>query len=189
MFVRYVLLTLPVHRRSFAQYYADHDQEVSERRAELEREWGAPFDEIPTHIRLAWKDRWYWPPWFYNDTVGQVKIGSDGEGSLLADLFLERRHFSPTALERFSRRGEGTDEREVVYLASVQRRPVVLGDNVSYVAACQQVIADALATVRLQGHGLPHAEIWLPGFDLDCLDLARADGQLRDRFPGRTDPR
>jgi hypothetical protein len=189
MLVRYVLLTLPVHRRSFAQYYEEHDRDVSARRAELEREWGAPFDELPAHIRLAWKDRWYWPPWYFNDTVGQVKIGSDGDSSLLADVFLERRHFSPTALERFSRQGEGADDREVVFLASVPRRPVVRGDNNSYVTAAAAVVADAREAVRLQGHGLPNAEVWLPGFDLDCLDMARADEQLRERFPDRTEPR
>ena len=189
MLVRYVLLTLPVHRRSFTQYYAEHDQEVSARRQELEREWSAPLDDLPPHVRIAWKDRWYWPPWYFNDTVGNVKIGSDGDGSLLADVFLERRHFSPTALERFGLRGEGDDEREVVFLASVERRPVTLGDNTSYVAAFARVVEDARQTVRLQGHGLPNAEVWLPGFDLDCFDLARADQQLRERFPGRTEPR
>ena len=190
MLVRYVLLTLPVHRRSFAQYYAEHDDEVAERRAELEREWGAAFEEIPPHIRLAWKDRWYWPPWYFNDTVGQVKIGSDGETGLLADVFLERRHFPPTALERFGRKSrDGEDEREVVFLASVGRRPIVPGDNASYVAACQDVVAAVKETVRLQGHELPNAEVWLPGFDLDCYDFARADAQLRERFPGRTEPR
>jgi hypothetical protein len=190
MLVRYVLLTLPVHRRSFTQYYAEHDREVAVRKAELEREWGAPFDELPPHIRLSWKDRWYWPPWYFNDTVGQVKIGTDGDSALLADVFLERRHFSPTAPERFSRKSrDGEDEREVVFFASVERRPVVPGDNASYLAAIGRVVEDARQTVRLQGHGLPHAEIWLPGFDLDCFDMARADQQLRERFPGRTEPR
>jgi hypothetical protein len=190
MLVRYVLLTLPVHRRSFAQYYADHDEEVSQKRRELEREWGGtPFDELPAHIRLAWKDRWYWPPWYFNDTVGQVKVGSDGESSLLADVFLERQHFSPTALERFGRRAEADPVREVVFLASVARRPVQAGDNASYVTALHGVLADARQAVRQQGHGLPNAEVWLPGFDLDCIDLARADQQLRERFPDRTEPR
>lgn len=186
MLVRYVLLTLPVHRRSFTQYYAEHDREVAAQKAALEREWGAAFDELPPHVRLAWKDRFYWPPWYFNDTVGQVKIGSDGEDALLADVFLERRHFPPTALERFGRKG---DEREVVFFASVERRSVTRGDNGSYVAACHDLVAGARETVRQQAHGLPDAEVWVPGFDLECFDLARADMQLRERFPGRTEPR
>jgi hypothetical protein len=190
MFVRYVLLALPVHRRSFADYYHAHDQEVAARREEVEREWGGqPFDQLPAHIRLYWKDQWYWPPWFFNDTVGFVKIGSDGESSLLADVYLERRYFPPTALERFGRRGDAADEREVVYLASTERRPVAVSDNSSYVAACEQVVLDGRQAVRLQGHGLGEAEVWLPGFDLTCYDLARADQQLRERFPDRTSPR
>ena len=190
MLVRYVLLTLPIHRRSFAEYYQDHDQEVRARREELEREWGGqPFDELPVHIRIAWKDRWYWPPWYFNDIVGYLKIGS-AEEALLADVFLERRHFPPTAPERFSRRDTGTeDDREIIFLATIERRPIVLGNNASYARACEQVIAEASETVRTQGHGLAEADVWLPGFDLDCIDLARADLQLRERFPGRTDPR
>jgi hypothetical protein len=191
MHVRYVLLTLPVHRRSFGDYYREHDQEVAARREELQREWGGQsFEDLPAHIRLYWKDQWYWPPWFFNDTVGFIKLGSDGEASLVADVYLERRHFPPTALERFGHRGgDPCDEREVVYLGSTGRRPVVLGDNSSYVAACTAVVAEGRQTVRLQGHGLGAAEVWLPGFDLACYDLARADGELRVRFPGRTTAR
>jgi hypothetical protein len=66
---------------------------------------------------------------------------------------------------------------------------VVFGDNGSYLRACDQVIADGDETVRLQGHGLGEAEVWKPGFDLACFDLARADQQLRQRFPNRTEPR
>jgi hypothetical protein len=64
-----------------------------------------------------------------------------------------------------------------------------VSDNSSYVAACEQVVLDGRQAVRLQGHGLGEAEVWLPGFDLTCYDLARADQQLRERFPDRTSPR
>ena len=190
MLVRYVLLTLPVHRRSFAEYYREHDREVAARREELEREWGGqPFEELPPHIRLYWKDQWHWPPWFFNDAAGYVKIGSDGESSLLADVFLERRHFPPTAAERFAHRGSERYDHDMIFLASVERRPVVAGDNASYAAACRLVLDDSRAAVREQSDGLADAHVWVPGYDLDCFDLARADQQLRDRFPGRTQPR
>ena len=185
MLVRYVLMTLPIHQRSFAEYYAAHDREVRALREEVERKWGGqPFDQLPAHIRLSWKDRWYWPPWYFNDVVGYLKIGSV-EDALLADVFIERRFFPPTAPERFSRRDDADGgEREVIFLATVERRPVVPGDNASYVRACEQVIADAAETLRLEAHGLAEAEVWMPGFD-----LARADQQLRERIPGRTEPR
>jgi hypothetical protein len=51
------------------------------------------------------------------------------------------------------------------------------------------LVDEGRQTVRLQGHGLGAAEVWLPGFDLACYDLARADGELRQRFPGRTTAR
>lgn len=188
MLVRYLLLTLPIHRRPFAEYYREHDREVRTRREEVEREWGGqPFEELPAHIRLSWKDRWYRAPWYFNDVVGYLNVGTSGD-ALLADVFLERRFFPPTAPERFSRRDTGpADDREIIFLATVERRPVVSGDNDSYLRACEQVIAEGSETVRLQGHGLPEAEVWQPGFDLACLDLALADSQLRERFPGRED--
>ena len=191
MLVRYVLLALPIHQRSFAAYYQAHDREVQAHRAELEREWGGqPFDELPAHIRLAWKDRWYWPPWFLNDIAGFLKVGT-ADDALLGDVYLARRFFPPTAPERFNRRpgADDGDERDIVFLATVERRPIVAGDNATYVRACEEIIAEARETVRLQGHGLGEAEIWMPGFDIACFDLARADRQLRERFPGRTDPR
>jgi hypothetical protein len=191
MLVRYVLLTFPIHRRSFSEYYRLHDVEVQARREDLEREWsGQPFDALPAHIRLAWKDRHRWPPWYFNDRVGYLKIGSDGESSMLADVYLERRYFPPTAPERFTRRGGAADdEREIVFLASVERRSITLGDNASYIAACLRILDDARDSLRQQVEGLPDVEVWQPGFDLDCYDLARADLQLRERFPNRTDPR
>jgi hypothetical protein len=195
MLVRYVLLALPIHQRSFAAYYQAHDREVQARRVELEREWGGqPFDELPAHIRLAWKDRWYWPPWFLNDIAGFLKVGT-ADDALLGDVYLARRYFPPTAPERFNRLGSGAgaegdgDDRDIIFLATVERRPIVAGDNASYVRACDEIIAEARETVRLQGHGLAEAEIWMPGFEIACFDLARADQQLRERFPGRTEPR
>ena len=194
MLVRYVLLTLPIHRRSFAAYYEEHDHEVRARRADVEREWGGvSFDELPAHVRLAWKDRWYWPPWFFNDVAGHLKIGTVDD-ALTADVFVERRFFPPTAPERFSRPGSSGvaadgDERDVVFLSTIERRPIVAGDNGSYVKACEGLVGEARDTVRLQADGLAEAEIWLPGFDFACFDFATADRQLRERFPGRTEPR
>jgi hypothetical protein len=194
MLVRYVLLALPIHQRPFAAYYQAHDREVQAHRAELEREWGGqPFDELPAHIRLAWKDRFYWPPWFFNDIVGFLKIGT-ADDALLADVFLQRRFFPATAPERFSRPGSpgvaaDADERDVVFLSTIERRPVAAGDNATYVRACEEIIAEARDSVRLQADGLAEAEIWLPGFDFACFDFASADRQLRERFPGRTEPR
>ncbi len=186
MLVRYHLLTLPVHRRSFAGYYAAHDREVESLRPEVEKEWGEPWDKLPPHIRLYWQDQWYWPPWFFNDVAGYLRLGSDGVEALAADLFLARRYFPATAPERFSRPpGLPEEAAEVVYLASVSRRPIVLGDNSSYLRALAEIVDEGRETIRRQAPSLDRAEVWVPGFDLSCLDLARADAQLRERFPDR----
>jgi len=190
MLVRYILVNLPIHRRTFEEYYREHDAEVDDLRPEIEREWAQSWDELPPHIRIYWQDQWYWPPWFYNDVVGFLKIGSDGETSLTADLFIRRRFFSATAPERFSRKGGGPlEEEEIVYLSSVSRHAVTLGDNGTYVRAFSEIVEEARDAIRQQAADLPRAAIWLPGFDPSCMDLAAADRDLRERFPNRTKPR
>jgi hypothetical protein len=186
MLVRYFLLHLPIHRRSFAEYYQEHDREVVSLKPEIEREWGTSFDDLPPHIRLYWKDQWYWPPWYFADVAAYLRIGSDGGNSLVADLFLRRRYFPSTAPESFSRRGGGPeDQDEMVYLASIGRRPIDIQNNETYVTALAEIVEEARNTVRQQGSGLTRAEVWLPGYDLSCFDFARADRQLRERFPER----
>ena len=190
MLVRYNLLNLPVHRRSFEEYYRMHDAEVADLRPEIEREWGSSWDELPAHIRIYWQDQWYWPPWYYNDAVGFLKVGSDGERSLTGDLFLKRRFFPATAPERFSRKGGGPmEEEEIVYLSSVSRHEVTLGDNSSYLRAFAEIVPEAREAVRRQAEDLDRAAVWMPGFDLSCFDFAEADRQLRERFPNRTKAR
>ena len=186
MMVRYFLLTLPVHRRSFQRYYAEHDREVESLRPEIEKEWGQSFDDIPPHIRLYWQDQWYWPPWFFNDSVAYVRIGSDGKDGLHGDLFLKRRHFPPTAPEKFSRRGGGPqDEEEIVYLASIGKHAIDPNDNATYIVAIEEILTVAQETVRSQGQDVPEACVWTPGYELSCIDFAAADRQLRERFPER----
>ena len=190
MLVRYILLNLPIHRRTFQEYYREHDREVAELKPEIEKEWGRDWEDLPTHIRIYWQDQWYWPPWYYNDTVGFLKIGSDGESALTGDIFLKRHYFPGTAPERFSRRGGGPlEEEEIVYLSSVSRRPIELGDNSTYLRAMAEIVPEAQEEIRRQAENLRRAAIWMPGFDLSCFDLARADRQLRERFPDRTKPR
>ena len=188
MLVRYFLLTFPIHRRPFDDYYQAHDREVEGLRPEIEREWGLPWEELPPHIRLYWQDQWYWPPWYFNDIAGYLRFGSDGKDSLAGDLFLQRGYFPEIAPERFSRQhGVPEDSDEVVYLASISRRPIILGDNSSYLTALAEIVEEGIEIVRRQDQRLNEAELWVPGYDLSCLNLARADAQLRERFPERVD--
>jgi hypothetical protein len=39
------------------------------------------------------EQRWYWPPWKFNDIVGYLNIGMDGGKCLTADIFLRREYF------------------------------------------------------------------------------------------------
>ncbi len=184
MQVQHPLLILPIHRRSFDRYYADHDRHVEHQVPEVERDWGRSFDQLPTHIRIHWKDRWYWPPWFFNDVVGFLKLGMTGEDELAGDIFLKRRHFPLTAPERLYRSRERTRDREqVLYFWSLPRRAVDPRDNRSYLEAVQGILAEARTTVRKFGRGTRGAEVWRPPFDLACFDFAAAARQARQRAP------
>jgi hypothetical protein len=175
--VRSQLLVLPVHRRPLADYHAGHDAQMHDLAARVERQWQAPFDELPAHLQLHWKDQWYWPPWFFNDAVGFLKIGSVAATALAGDLFLRRGCFPPTAVERFSRGQEKADE--IVFFASTAAHGVEAGDPPSWTAAAERVIDEAQRLAREQAEGLAVAVVWRPDYDLSCLDLERAEGQLR----------
>jgi hypothetical protein len=175
------LLVLPIHRRPLADYHASHDAQARALVAGIEREWQAPFDELPAHVQLHWKDQWYWPPWFFNDAVGFLKVGSTAERALAGDLFLRRGCFPATAVERFSRAGDKAGE--IVFFASTPTYPVTAGDAASWGAAADQVIDEATRLARERSDGLPAAEVWRPGYDLACIDLERADRQLRQQRP------
>lgn len=184
MFVRYLILSLPIHKRSFEKYYRDHDRWVERQKPLLEKKWHRSFEEIPAHIRIHWKDRWYWPPWYYNDLVGYLRIGSGIDGTVAGDVFLKRRHFLLSAPERLYRDSEGPREREqFLLLGSTPPHEVTAGDNASYLAAVDRILEEARGFVREFGRGTRSARITLPGYGIGCLDLAEADRQLRRSGP------
>jgi len=180
LFVQFPILTLPVHKRSSEKYYRDHDRWVEHQKPGLEKEWRRSFEEIPAHIRIHWKDRWYWPPWYFNDVVGFLRIGTGEDGPLAGDVYLKRRHFQLSAPERLYRDTEGPREREqFLLLGSTAPHEVVAGDNASYLQAVREILSEAKSVIREFGRGTRSARITLPGYDLACLDLAEADRQMR----------
>lgn len=181
MRVRSQLLVLPIHRRPLADYHASHDAQARELKAGIEREWQTPFDELPAHVQLHWKDQWYWPPWFFNDAVGFLKIGSTGDSTLAGDVFLCRGVFPPTAVERFSRGAEKASE--IVYFGSTSAVAVAPEDAASWVRAVESILDEATAVTRERADGLESAVVWRPAYDLSCIDLERAERQSRERSP------
>jgi len=180
MRVRSNLLFLPIHRHSAQEYYGEHDAKTQSLKQQVEEEWQAPFAELPPHVRILWQDSWYWPPWFFNDLVGFLRIASDEtEDQVAGRLFLVRSSFPETAPERFSRGEE--DLHEIVLFERISGRQVDPGNNESWVEAIESIIEEAQKTIHRQAQGLEEASIWLPDYDLSCFDFARAARQLRER--------
>lgn len=180
MFVRHPILTLPVHKRSSERYYRDHDRWVEKQRPKLEEEWHRPFDDIPPHIRIHWKDRWYWPPWYFNDVLGFVRLGTGAELELAGDVYLKRRHFPHEAPERLYRDQESVEEKEqILFLGSTPPQGVEEGRNETFVTAIEIVLKEAKRLVREFGRGTRTARLGLPEYGLHHIDLAGADREMR----------
>jgi len=68
------LLTLLIHRRTREQYKRDHDKFVAKQKRLLEALRGQPFDALPHERQVDYLDRWFWPPWRFNDLAGFAEI-------------------------------------------------------------------------------------------------------------------
>jgi hypothetical protein len=173
-----ILLLLPIHRRTYTRYYADHDKYVSEEKRRFERESGLQYKETSEDFRRGFEDRRFWPPWLVNDVVGFLMIGPDwgDEDDVVGTIFLRRKHFPRTSHER----GQGTviENQQLLYYGQTQRQTVEPLESGSYLNAVARIIKETKASVRRRVRG---AEIWLPPFSLDCLDLAKAHDQLKQR--------
>lgn len=178
MQVVHPLLTLPVHKRTREKYYQEHDEWMERQKPAVEKSWRCSFEELPPHIRIHWQDRWYWPPWFFNDVVGFVQFGCDEDGAATADVYLKRRYFRLSSPERIYRDRENHRDREaILYFWSIAGPAVDPDSNASYVTACHEVLAEASRKVQQYGRGTHDAQVWLPVYDLDCFDFARARRQ------------
>ena len=181
MFVRFQLLTFPIHRHPRSRYYELHDRYLSRRQPALERQWGRPFEDLPQYVRLSWKDQLYWPPWQLNDLSGVLVVGADEGFDLAGDIYLKRRHFPFTAPERFNRRREGPRERgHILFFSSTAKHPVAAARPDSYVVAARAIAQEAEAIVREHARGARSSTVRLPAFDLSCIQLAEAHRQARE---------
>ncbi len=87
---RCILLTLFIHRRSREHYYRDHDQFVAKQKSSLESLRGEPFDALPDERQTWYLDRWFWPPWRFNDLVGFAEIELETSRTVIGHLYLPK---------------------------------------------------------------------------------------------------
>ncbi len=177
--MRHWLWTFPILRRSYDNYYADHAKYVAKQKPEVEKQWGKSFKELRHAVQVQWEEQWFWPPWIHNDVVGYLMIGSDGGSYLGGDVYLMRKCFPQEARERAYRKYDSVlRKREILYYREIPKIQVGLGNNRSYVAAAMKIVKTARQVIRQR---IRTAVIRLSTYDLDCLNMAEADRQARER--------
>lgn len=85
------LLCLPIHRKTREKYDSDYKTFVESKKKDVENFLGRPFDELDYATRISYEELWLGPYWKFNDIVGFVDIGMDGENCMTADIFLKRK--------------------------------------------------------------------------------------------------
>ena len=170
--IRYLLLILPIHRRSYKKYYSDHDKYVSKMKIWLEKSnilHKFSFDDLSDSRRIFWEEQWFWPPWLVNDIMGFLNIGSDYD-RLVGNIYLKRKYFPLDSYNRAFRKYDSTRKKNefLYYPTRMHKYWVIRDNNDSYVKAVLEIIQDSREIIKKISKG---ADIWLPGYDLSCLNL------------------
>ena len=171
-------LTLPIHRSSYGQYYAEHDKYVAKQKPEIEKQWGRPFEKLERTVQFQWEDRWFWPPWLHNDIIGFLEIGSDRGRHMTGDVYLMRKCFPRESRERaYARYDTPTRKQHILYYREIPKIEIHPGNNKSYALAAKEIIKVANQVVRKR---VRTAKVWLPSYELSCFDMAEADRQISE---------
>jgi hypothetical protein len=175
MYIKHVLLLLPIHRRTAQKYQEESaDHMANQKRAYFEQS-GFSFNGLDRARKAALEEEWIWPPWLFNDIVGFLGVGSDGWNDLGCDLYLKRKHFPRDSRER---EGSQTTSRNNDYLpyAETPHFAIKKGDNATYLVALGYILRAARGIIRRR---VRCGQIWTPPYGWSCLDLAEADRQAR----------
>jgi len=176
MVLRHLILVLPIHRRTYEQYYKKHQRYVNNQKAIIDKSFGKPFDNLSQEMKLGYENRWFWPPWIFNDVIGYLKIGSDGGGCLVGEIFLKRKLF-PLSMKNYHIRYHSIlKKQEYLYYLEIYKRHIELGNNESYVSMAKEIITEAEKIIRKR---FRNARVWRPDYDISCIDLSEADNQMR----------
>jgi len=172
------LLVFPVHRKSYRKYYDEQERYAVQERTNLENIWGRPFSSINKDLQIHIEARLWWPPWYFNDIIGFLEIGSERKGArLVGSLYVKRKYLLRNNPERCSRKHvSGLKKHEILYYGQTLDQDINLNDNNSYVEAAYKIIDEALRRIRKRFRG---AEITLHPYNLNCINFIAADRQAR----------
>jgi hypothetical protein len=186
--IRYSLLVLPIHQHSRDNYYEEHNQYVEQQKKWLESSWvplNLRFDQIDKGLQRVFEVGWWLPPWRFNDIVGYLDIGMDMGEYLTGEIYLKRKFFPR---DHRLRRTDGESTIRIAplpfphhflhYCEIPKSRVYDLQRNESYLEALRLVLKNARKEVRERNRKF---QLWLPNYDFDCFDFAKAHQQLRNK--------
>lgn len=168
-------MILPICHYSYEKYYQRHDEYVEREKKKVERDWRTPFDQLSESNKRWLEDFLWWPPWKFNDIVGFVEIGMDIGDCLTADIFLKRKYLPKTHPSRRSGRKKKT--HDFLYYCEIHKVTVRGEDNKSYLEALKKIIREAKRIIRKRNR---YFKLFIPSYEMDCMDIARAHRQLRE---------
>lgn len=169
--LRYSLITLLIHHYSYEKYYQRHDEYVEKEN----KKSGVPFEQLSEISRKRREDLWWWPPWKFNDIVGFIEIGMDIGDYLTADIYLKRKYLPRDHVNR--RIGFRSRTHEFLYFIETNKVPVREKKNESYLIALNKVLKEAKRIIKKRNR---HFELFLPPFELCCIDFVKAHKQAEE---------
>lgn len=171
--ITHILLILPIHKRSYKDYYDQHNEYVRIKKADIESQWNRPFDQLGLEQQVMYENSWFWPPWIFNDSIGFLKIGADSGACLLGEIYLKRKHFPRS--NKIYHLGTTLRKQEIVYYTEIQKHAIEFLNNETYVQAANDIIQDAqIIIIKI----IRKWHIWLPNYDISCLNMAEAHQQM-----------
>jgi len=162
--------SLPIYKRDYKKYYNDHEKYLEKQKIWFGNQCGMPFNELNKDLKNSWEQRWYWPPWKFNDIVGYLNIGMDGGKCLTADIFLRRKCFPR---KHYWRNGgfPTLENQHILYALEIEKIEIDVDNNQSYIDALNIVIERAKSFFKKRRKKY---YVRIPIYSFECFDFVRA---------------
>jgi hypothetical protein len=120
-----------------------------------------------------------WPYWFFNDIIGFVEVGFDGGIYLQGAVYLKMKLLYKGHHDK-KPCASTLQKQQLFQEIELRKRPIHLLDEVSndeIHEVVEELLSEARSRIRKR---FRTAEIWRPGYKLDCLDLVKACKQVKE---------
>jgi len=170
--------SLPIYKRNYKQYYNGHEKYLEKQKIWFGNQCETPFNNLNTDLKNRMEQRWYWPPWKYNDIVGYLNIGMDGGKCLAADVYLRRKYFSR---KHRWRHGDFStlENQHILYAVEIEKILIDINNNDSYVKALYTIIERVKCIIKKSKRKY---YLWIPSYSFECFDFVRAYKELKNIY-------